>query len=72
MRNALATKRNDGTLVLALWNYAEPGEKMAPKTFRLDINGSRATRYRMQFVDPDHGSALKAWQGMGSPANPDA
>jgi beta-xylosidase len=21
-------------------------------------------------VDPDHGSALKAWQKMGSPANP--
>jgi xylan 1,4-beta-xylosidase len=68
--NALATMRNDGTAVVALWNYAEPGENVAPKRFRLDIKGSRATRYRMQFVDPDHGSALKAWQKMGSPANP--
>ncbi|MGI9071484.1 MAG: GH39 family glycosyl hydrolase [Bryobacteraceae bacterium] len=68
--NALVTKRGDGTLVLALWNYAEPGEKVPPKTFRLDIKGPHATRYRMQFVDPDHGSALKAWQSIGSPATP--
>ena len=68
--NAIATKRNDGTLVLALWNYAEPGEKVRPRTFRLDVKASRATRYRMQFVDPDHGSALKAWQRMGGPVNP--
>jgi xylan 1,4-beta-xylosidase len=68
--NALLTKRNDGTLVLALWNYAEPGENIGTKTFALDIKESNATRYRMQFVDPDHGSALNAWQKMGSPAYP--
>jgi xylan 1,4-beta-xylosidase len=68
--NALVTTRNDGTLVLALWNYAEPGENIGTKTFRLDIKASGPTRYRMQFVDPDHGSALKAWQKMGSPAYP--
>lgn len=68
--NALLTKRNDGTLVLALWNYAEPGENIGTKTFALDIKESNATRYRMQFVDPDHGSALNAWQTMGSPAYP--
>jgi xylan 1,4-beta-xylosidase len=68
--NALATKRNDGTLVLAFWNYAEPGENIGTKTFQLDIKGSRLTRYRMQFVDPDNGSALKAWQKMGSPVYP--
>jgi xylan 1,4-beta-xylosidase len=68
--NVLVTKRSDGTLVVALWNYAEPGEKVADKTFRLDIKGSSATRYAIQFVDPDHGSGLKAWETMGSPANP--
>jgi hypothetical protein len=24
----------------------------------------------MQFIDPDHGSAVKAWRAMGSPADP--
>ena len=53
--NVLATKRRDGTIVIALWNYAEPGENVAPKAFRLDVKNSRATRYRVQFVDPGHG-----------------
>ncbi len=66
--NALATKRADGTLVIAVWNYAEPGEQAGPKTFRLEVKGSRATEYTMQFVDPDHGSAWKAWQDMANPA----
>ncbi len=66
--NALATKRSDGTLVIALWNYAEPGENPRPKTFRIQVKNSRATQYTMQFVDPDHASAWKAWQKLGSPA----
>ncbi len=68
--NALATERADGSLVVAVWNYAEPGTKGRARTFRLTVKGSHAQRYRMQFVDPDHGSALKAWKGMGSPAFP--
>lgn len=68
--NALATMRDDGSIVIALWNYAEPREDVAPKTFRLDVKGVAAKHYRMQFVDPDHGSSLKAWKAMGSPALP--
>jgi len=68
--NALVTEREDGTLVVALWNYAEPDENVPNKTFQLTIKGARAKRYRIQFVDPDHGSALKAWKDMGSPASP--
>ncbi len=66
--NALVTKRGDGTLVIALYNYAEPGESVPEKTFHLDVKGSPAKNYRMQVVDPNHGSALKAWKDMGSPA----
>jgi len=69
-QNALVTKRADGTLVIALWNYAEPGEKGAPKTFRLDFKGGSFSGYRMQFVDPNHGSSLKAWKDMGGPVSP--
>ncbi len=68
--NALVTQRADGTVVVALWNYAEPGEKIAPKTFRLKMNGAKFTRARMQVVDPDHGSGLMAWQETGSPVSP--
>jgi xylan 1,4-beta-xylosidase len=68
--NALVTQRADGQLVIALWNYAEPGESVPPKTFRLNVTNTRAKRYVMQFVDPDHGSGLKAWQDNGSPVSP--
>ncbi len=68
--NALVTERADGTVVVALWNYAEPDEKGAPKTFQLAVTGSQAKHYLMQLVDPDHASALKAWKDMGSPVSP--
>ncbi len=68
--NALVTQRADGAVVIAVWNYAEPGERGSPKTFRLDIHGKQFTNYQMQFVDPDHGSSLKAWKAAGSPVTP--
>lgn len=68
--NALVTKRADGRIVLALWNYAEPGETGGPKTFHLIANHLRGKSYKMQFVAPGHGSVLEEWKKMGSPAYP--
>jgi xylan 1,4-beta-xylosidase len=69
-KNAMLTRRHDGILVLALWNYAAPGETVPSRTFHLQIKNARVSHYRLQFVDPDHGSALKLWKEMGSPATP--
>jgi xylan 1,4-beta-xylosidase len=66
--NALVTKRTDGHLVIALWNYAEPGESGTPQTFTLNIKGAK--RYRVQMVAPGNGSSLEAWKKMRSPALP--
>jgi len=72
--NALATVREDGTVAVALWNYAEPDEKVPPRTFRLEAKGLSAKgavkHYRLQFIDPDHSSPLNAWRAMGSPRWP--
>jgi xylan 1,4-beta-xylosidase len=68
--NALATKRANGTFVIALWNYQEPRETGQPKTFQLTAQHLKAKSYRMQFVSPEHGSVLDAWRKMGSPAYP--
>src|SRR5581483_10333618 len=68
--NALVTERRDGSLVIAVWNYAEPGETVPEKTFHLDMKGTHAKSYRMQFLDPEHGSSLAAWKSMGSPVSP--
>ncbi len=67
--NALVTEREDGTFVIALWNYAEPGQSVPDKTFRLAVKGKTGT-YRLRFIDPAHGSALKAWKDIGSPISP--
>jgi xylan 1,4-beta-xylosidase len=66
--DALVTKRANGTFAIALWNYAPPGEGGAARTFQIALNGR--TRFRVEIVDPEHGSALEAWRAMGSPAFP--
>ena len=68
--DVLVTKRSDGAIVLALWNYAEPDEKAGQKVFRLKLTNSSAKKYTIQIVDPAHGSALEAWNAMGKPATP--
>ncbi len=68
--NALATLRADGTLVVALWNYAEPGESVPPKSFKLSVPGTQDRHYLMQMVSPTSGSALKAFEDMDSPKTP--
>jgi xylan 1,4-beta-xylosidase len=70
LEDALVTKTADGSIVVALWNYAEPGETGAPKTFRLDVRGGEAKTYTMQWVSPDRASSRKAFLEMGSPASP--
>ncbi len=68
--DALVTKRADGKFVVALWNYAEPQETGAPRTFHLSAKGFKAKSYSMQFMSPEHASVLENWRQMGSPVSP--
>ncbi|MGA2881195.1 MAG: glycosyl hydrolase family 39 [Bryobacteraceae bacterium] len=71
LANALVTKRADGALAVAVWNYAAPGTTGAARKVHVAIAGRTATqRYHVEILDPDHGSALAAWRAMGSPASP--
>ena len=69
--SALATLRDDGSLAVAVWNYTPPGEPGATKEFNLSLKGlgdlRQATIYQ---VNPNHGSALAAWEAMGKPDTP--
>ena len=79
--SALATRRDDGTLVLALWNYAPPvgdtdtyakGEPQgAVKHFDIDVShlgaAAKATVWRL---DESHGNALALFDRMGRPDFP--
>ena len=73
LEDALVTKRADGTLVIAVWNYAPPGESGPSRQVHLKVQGWAGTpRYHVEIVDPHSGSALAAWRAMGSPAFPTA
>lgn len=69
--SVLATRRADGSLAVAVWNYAPAYGAGAPRSITLEFSrlaaGSRAL---ISVVDPRHGSALSAWRAMGSPATP--
>ncbi|MFZ0553546.1 MAG: hypothetical protein WAU49_02230 [Steroidobacteraceae bacterium] len=69
--SALVTRRADGTLVIAVWNYAPPGPGGQMKTYQLAFrNLPDAPRAYIWLVDRDHGSALTAWRAMGEPRFP--
>jgi xylan 1,4-beta-xylosidase len=68
--DTLLTKKADGSLVLAIWNYAEPEQAGTAKTIQLRFKDGRKGKYSIQFVDPTHGSALDQWTHMGKPAFP--
>ena len=70
--SALLTRRSkDGMLVMAVWNYAAPGQQKAqPKDVTIYLAREVLREAKIFLVDDDHGSPLKLWQEMGSPASP--
>ncbi len=69
--NVLVTRRKDGTLEIALWNYVEPGGTGSAKTIDLDLQGIAADAHATILrLDAEHGDTLDAWKKMGSPKYP--
>ena len=69
--DVLATRRKDGTLVIAAWNLVEPGADGAEKTVSIDLKGvANNARAAIRRVDASHGDTLDAWKRMGSPKYP--
>jgi xylan 1,4-beta-xylosidase len=80
--SALVTRRDDGALVIALWNYAEPdgagdrytGPPAVPrpaKRFMIRLEEAAPDAHALLWsVDADHGNVIKAFDAMGRPAFP--
>jgi xylan 1,4-beta-xylosidase len=68
--SALLTRRNDGTLILALWNYAPLGEPGSPKTITLQLKNTKVHHASIARVDRDHVDFHSAYEKMGSPRYP--
>jgi xylan 1,4-beta-xylosidase len=65
--SVLATRRRDGTLVVAVWNLAPPGTVGTDKNVKLTFRETDASQVTVSRVDPEHGDVHKAYLAMGSP-----
>ncbi|HEY6766203.1 MAG TPA: glycosyl hydrolase family 39 [Candidatus Sulfotelmatobacter sp.] len=68
--SALITKKKEGGLVIAVWNYAPPEQRGEMKTVILRFQGGKYKRALLSMVDPEHGDVHSAYEKMGSPVNP--
>ena len=80
--SALATRRSDRSLAVALWNYAPPdgtGPTYTPppanrgpaKNFHLTLTGTPPNaKVQIWRLDADHGNVIKTYDEMGRPAFP--
>ena len=66
----LLTRRRDGALVLAVWNYAEPGATVSPRRVTLSFAHAGVRSVQVQTMDDTHGNVLPAYERMGSPRDP--
>jgi xylan 1,4-beta-xylosidase len=70
-QSALVTRRDDGTIVIAVWNLFLPGTTGEDKRVVITINGSGGTRRAsVSRLDTAHGSLNGAYAAMGKPAFP--
>jgi xylan 1,4-beta-xylosidase len=80
--SALATRSSDGSIAVALWNYAPPfgtGATYTPppadlgpaKTFTVKLTGVTPNAHvQLWRLDADHGNVIKTFDAMGRPAFP--
>lgn len=68
--SALLTRRDDGSLALAVWNYAPPGEAGSSKTFILRFKRTNASRASIWQLDTAHGDVRPLYRKMGEPLYP--
>src|SRR5450631_142090 len=67
--HVLVTRRPDGALVIALWNYVAPGESGLPTTIILRLP-HQARSSRVLRLDADHGDVGGEYARIGSPKYP--
>jgi xylan 1,4-beta-xylosidase len=66
----LVTRRADGALVVALWNFAAAGGGTAARQVALRLSHIDGATASVQTLDPQHGNVLVAYEKMGSPRFP--
>jgi len=68
--SALLTRRKNGSLVLAIWNYTPPEQSGSPRTITLHLKGTKAKLALISRLDHDHGDFHSVYEKMGAPRYP--
>ena len=68
--SALITRRDDGTLVAAFWNYAAPDASGSPKHLSAAFSHAKVRSAMIWRVDQAHGDSYEAFKKMGEPLFP--
>jgi xylan 1,4-beta-xylosidase len=68
--SALLTRAADGALVMALWNYAPPGQSGPSKSVTLRLQHAAVATATLWRLDAEHEDFHDAYAKMGSPAYP--
>jgi xylan 1,4-beta-xylosidase len=68
--NAIVTRRKDGKLAIAIWNYIEPQQKGAARKYRLVFERMAGAEVSESRVDEEHSNTLAAYRSIGSPRYP--
>jgi len=68
--HALVTRRKDGTLVIAIWNYAPPSQPGTEEKVTLKFQGIKVRHASIARVDSTHGDVQALYEQMGRPAYP--
>jgi len=70
-QSALVTRRDDGTIVMAMWNLYLPEETGEHKQVTITIKGLGENHQARIFrLDATHGSLVRAYAAMGKPTYP--
>lgn len=72
VEGTLFTSRDDGALVLAIWNYADVGSAPTLRRVTLHIKHAGARTARIQSLTAEQGNVHLIYQRMGSPRYPTA
>jgi xylan 1,4-beta-xylosidase len=67
---SLVSRRANGDVVVALWNYTDVGSVGVVRTVRLEVKNSHARKASLQVLDRTHGNSLTDYARMGSPRYP--
>ena len=67
----LVTRREDGHVVVAMWNLVDPDRKGSPRALEIQFSDvKKNARVRIQQLDEKHGNVLASYAALGKPRYP--